>query len=73
MQTKLVGNSINACTAVEAVANANMAFDPVGDTSIVSTSDSTTLLCIYNLQPTTESTHRTHPNLPAIKIAPRKP
>jgi hypothetical protein len=68
-----VGNSINASTAVEAVTNANMAIDPVGDTSIVSTIDSTTMLCIYNLQSTRESTHGTHPNLPAIKIAPRKP
>jgi hypothetical protein len=43
-QTKIAGNSINACISVKAVANANIAIGPYGDASFVSTSGPTTLV-----------------------------
>jgi hypothetical protein len=44
VQTKLLDNSINAYTTVEAVASANLAIGSIGDTSIASTSDPTILV-----------------------------
>jgi hypothetical protein len=72
MQTKLAGNSINACTTVESVANANLAIGQSEMRVLPARVIQQSLLRIHNLQPRRESTHGTHLNYPAIKIAPQE-